>query len=135
ALHFFIGLGALVSPLIADPFVSEHCLGSNSTENATEIIHHFRSSFRSPVILSENSPHSEPVQGKTNVAYAFWIMALINKRSQVSLPVPIAVFVLMYQEKLLPFCPNSNPRLLDKDELAMETKPPEGTEISEPDNA
>ncbi|KAL1249834.1 hypothetical protein QQF64_020839 [Cirrhinus molitorella] len=129
ALHFFIGLGALVSPLIADPFVSEHCLGSNSTENATEIIHHFRSSFRSPVILSENSPHSEPVEAKANVAYAFWIMALIN------LPVPIAVFVLMYQEKLLPFCPNGTPRLLDKDELAMETKPPEGTEISEPDDA
>ncbi|KTF77965.1 hypothetical protein cypCar_00036660 [Cyprinus carpio] len=101
ALHFFIGLGALVSPLIADPFISEHCLGSNSTENATEIIHHFRSSFRSPVILTENSPHSEPVEEKANVAYAFWIMALIN------LPVPIAVFVLMYQEKLLPFCPNS----------------------------
>uniref|UniRef100_A0A8C1JUN6 Major facilitator superfamily domain containing 4Ab n=1 Tax=Cyprinus carpio TaxID=7962 RepID=A0A8C1JUN6_CYPCA len=129
ALHFFIGLGALVSPLIADPFISEHCLGSNSTENATEIIHHFRSSFRSPVILTENSPHSEPVEEKANVAYAFWIMALIN------LPVPIAVFVLMYQEKLLPFCPNSTPRLLDKDELAMETKAPEGTEISEPDDA
>ncbi|XP_016320440.1 major facilitator superfamily domain-containing protein 4B-like [Sinocyclocheilus anshuiensis] len=129
ALHFFIGLGALVSPLIADPFISEHCLGSNSTENATEIIHHFRSSFRSPVILAENSPHSEPVEEKANVAYAFWIMALIN------LPVPIVVFVLMYQEKLLPFCPNSTPRLLDKDELAMETKAPEGTEISEPDDA
>ncbi|KAF4096820.1 major facilitator superfamily domain-containing protein 4B [Onychostoma macrolepis] len=129
ALHFFIGLGALVSPLIADPFISEHCLGSNSTENATEIIHHFRSSFRSPVILAENSPHSEPVEEKANVAYAFWIMALIN------LPVPIVVFVLMYQEKLLPFCPNSTPRLLDKDELAMETKAPEGTEISEPHDA
>ncbi|XP_059382999.1 major facilitator superfamily domain-containing protein 4B [Carassius carassius] len=129
ALHFFIGLGALVSPLIADPFISEHCPGSNSTENATEIIHHFRSSFRSPVILTENSPHSEPLEEKANVAYAFWIMALIN------LPVPIAVFVLMYQEKLLPFCPNSTPRLLDKDELAMETKAPEGTEISEPDDA
>ncbi|XP_043080049.1 major facilitator superfamily domain-containing protein 4B [Puntigrus tetrazona] len=129
ALHFFIGLGALVSPLIADPFISEHCLGSNSTENATEIIQHFRSSFRSPVFLAEDSPHSEPVGEKAYVAYAFWIMALIN------LPVPIAVFVLMYQEKLLPFCPNSTPRLLDKDELAMETKAPEDTEISEPDDA
>uniref|UniRef100_A0A8C2HPS1 Uncharacterized protein n=1 Tax=Cyprinus carpio TaxID=7962 RepID=A0A8C2HPS1_CYPCA len=78
ALHFFIGLGALVSPLIADPFISEHCLGSNSTENATEVIHHFRSSFRSPVIHTENSPHSELVEEKASVVYAFWIMTLIN---------------------------------------------------------
>ncbi|XP_042569681.1 major facilitator superfamily domain-containing protein 4B-like [Cyprinus carpio] len=68
ALHFFIGLGVLVSPLIADPFISEHCLGSNSTENATEVIHHFRSSFRSPVIHTENSPHSEPVEEKARCA-------------------------------------------------------------------
>lgn len=78
ALHFFIGLGALVSPLIAEPFISEHCLGSNSTENATEILHHFRSSDRSPVILAESSPHSELVEEKASVSYAFWIMAVIN---------------------------------------------------------
>ncbi|XP_056304848.1 major facilitator superfamily domain-containing protein 4B [Danio aesculapii] len=127
ALHFFIGLGALLSPLIAEPFISGHCLRSNSTENATEIIHHFRSSFRSPVNLPESSPLSGPVEER-NVSYAFWIMALIN------LPVPIAVFVLMYQEKLLPFCPNSSPRLLDKDELAMETKAPDNTEMAELDD-
>ncbi|KAK9954426.1 hypothetical protein ABG768_016493 [Culter alburnus] len=129
ALHFFIGVGALVSPLIAEPFISGHCLSSNSTENATEILLHFRSSYRSPVILPENSPHSEPVEEKASVSYAFWIMALIN------LPVPIAVFVLMYQEKLLPCCPNSTPPLLDKDELAMETKAPEITEMPEPHDA
>lgn len=78
ALHFFIGLGALVSPLIAEPFISEHCLGSNSTENATEILHHFRSSDRSPVILAESSSHSELVEEKASVSYAFWIMAVIN---------------------------------------------------------
>ncbi|XP_077070118.1 major facilitator superfamily domain-containing protein 4B isoform X2 [Siphateles boraxobius] len=129
ALHFFIGLGALVSPLIAEPFISEHCLGSNSTENATEILHHFRSSDRSPVILAKNSPHSELVEEKASVSYAFWIMAVIN------LPVPIAVFVLMYKEKLLRCCTNSPPRLLDKDELAMETKAPEITEMPEPCDA
>ncbi|XP_067302587.1 major facilitator superfamily domain-containing protein 4B isoform X2 [Pseudorasbora parva] len=128
ALHFFIGLGALVSPLIAEPFISEQCMSSNSTENATEILHHFRSGYRSPVILPESSPLSEPAE-KASVSYAFWIMALIN------LPVPIAVLVLMYQEKLLPCCPSSTPRLLDKDELAMETKAPEITEIPEPQNA
>ncbi|TRY84741.1 hypothetical protein DNTS_027431 [Danionella cerebrum] len=116
ALHFFIGLGALVSPLIAEPFISEFCPGNNSTENATEVFQHFRSTFKSPVILPESSPHSEPLEHKLDVSHAFWIMALIN------LPVPIAVFVLMYQDKLLPCCPNSPPWLLDKDELAVETK-------------
>nr|XP_055044389.1 major facilitator superfamily domain-containing protein 4B [Misgurnus anguillicaudatus] len=121
ALHFFIGLGALLSPLIADPFLSEFSLSNNSTENATAIPHH----FRMPVI-HDNSAQSVPVEGKPRVQYAFWIMALIN------LPVPIAVFVLIYQEKLLSCCPSSTPRLLDKDELAMETKAQrDGTEKSE----
>uniref|UniRef100_A0A8C1QG74 Major facilitator superfamily domain containing 4Ab n=1 Tax=Cyprinus carpio TaxID=7962 RepID=A0A8C1QG74_CYPCA len=99
ALHFFIGLGALVSPLIADPFISEHCLGSNSTENATEIIHHFRSSFRSPVILTENSPHSEPVEEKANVAYAFWIMALINA----GVIVTLLLLLILYTNRVFLF--------------------------------
>ena len=38
------------------------------------------------------------------------------------LPVPIAVLFLMYREQLLPCCPSGTPRLLDKDELAMETQ-------------
>lgn len=38
------------------------------------------------------------------------------------LPVPIAVLFLMYREQLIPCCPSSTPRLLDKDELAMETQ-------------
>lgn len=36
------------------------------------------------------------------------------------LPVPIAVLFLMYREQLIPCFPNGTPRLLDKDELAME---------------
>ncbi|XP_026880326.1 major facilitator superfamily domain-containing protein 4A isoform X2 [Electrophorus electricus] len=78
ALHFFVGLGALVSPLIADPFLSE-------MDCVLEV----------PVV--------------TNVSYAFWIMALIN------LPVPIAVFVLIYRERLLSCWFERNPRLLDSD--------------------
>ncbi|XP_060792655.1 major facilitator superfamily domain-containing protein 4B [Neoarius graeffei] len=116
ALHFFIGFGALVSPLIADPFLSEHCHSMNSTENE-EIMHHFRHSLaglRSPMLLN-HSEHSGGDMEQSIVSYAFWIMALIN------LPVPIAVFVLMYYEKLIPCCPNNSPRLMDKDELAMET--------------
>lgn len=38
------------------------------------------------------------------------------------LPVPIAVLFLMYREQLLPCCPSGTPRLLDKDELAMENQ-------------
>ncbi|PWA31641.1 hypothetical protein CCH79_00006562, partial [Gambusia affinis] len=120
ALHFFIGFGALVSPLIADPFLSETGCG-NHTGNETEIMHHFRSMLRySPIaehnITQSHLPHDGVVKEEPIVQYAFWIMALIN------LPVPIAVLFLMYRENLLPCCPGSTPRLLDKDELAMETQ-------------
>ncbi|XP_030623569.1 major facilitator superfamily domain-containing protein 4B [Chanos chanos] len=128
ALHFFIGFGALVSPLIADPFLSEHCMGSNSTENITEFMHHLRNSLAgSPMnnISQYHIPAKPDEEDDTSVAYAFWIMAFIN------LPVPIAVFLLMYKEKLIPCCPNSTPRLLDKDELAMETQGAEGQETAE----
>ena len=40
---------------------------------------------------------------------------------------PIAVLVLMYLEKLIPCCPGSKTRLLDKDELSMEAQ---GTEAA-----
>uniref|UniRef100_A0A3P9N8Y1 Major facilitator superfamily domain-containing protein 4A n=1 Tax=Poecilia reticulata TaxID=8081 RepID=A0A3P9N8Y1_POERE len=120
ALHFFIGFGALVSPLIADPFLSETGCG-NHTGNETEIMHHFRSMLRySPIaehnITQSHLSHDGIEKEEPVVQYAFWIMALIN------LPVPIAVLFLMYRENLLPRCPGSTPRLLDKDELAMETQ-------------
>ncbi|KAK1801708.1 hypothetical protein P4O66_022348, partial [Electrophorus voltai] len=125
ALHFFIGFGALVSPLIADPFLSEHCPGSNSTGDGTVLMDHFRhslvSGFRSPVPLNF-SQQPGPVIEYAGVSYAFWIMAVIN------LPVPIAVFVLMYQEKLIPCCPMGPPCLLNKDELATETPASEAPE-------
>nr|XP_019962790.1 PREDICTED: major facilitator superfamily domain-containing protein 4A [Paralichthys olivaceus] len=119
ALHFFIGFGALVSPLIADPFLSETGCG-NHTANETEMIHHFRNMLRNSPTAEHNItqlllPH-EGGSEESIVHYAFWIMALIN------LPVPMAVLFLMYREQLIPCCPNSNPRLLDKDELAMENQ-------------
>ncbi|XP_072553550.1 major facilitator superfamily domain-containing protein 4B [Salminus brasiliensis] len=130
ALHFFIGFGALVSPLIADPFLSEHCPGINSTEDEAVMMHHFRHSlaagFRRPIPLNY-SQHSGPMTEQSSVSFAFWIMALIN------LPVPIAVFVLMYKEKLIPFCSTGSSQLLDKDELAMETQTPETTQAPEQD--
>ncbi|XP_060750257.1 major facilitator superfamily domain-containing protein 4B [Tachysurus vachellii] len=121
ALHFFIGFGALVSPLIADPFLTEHCHSINSTENEA-IMHHFRHSLaglRSPMLLNRSGEHSGGVTEQSSVSYAFWIMALIN------LPVPIAVFVLMYCKKLIPCC---TPGLLDKNELAMQTNTTEAQE-------
>ncbi|KAF7696036.1 major facilitator superfamily domain-containing protein 4B [Silurus meridionalis] len=123
ALHFFIGLGALVSPLIADPFLSEHCPSMNNTEDEA-IMHHFRHSLaglRSPVLFN-HSEHSGEVMEQSNVSCAFWIMALIN------LPVPISVLVLMYCENLIPRCPNEPSHLKKKDELAKKTKTTECAE-------
>uniref|UniRef100_A0A3Q3WZP6 Major facilitator superfamily domain containing 4A n=1 Tax=Mola mola TaxID=94237 RepID=A0A3Q3WZP6_MOLML len=81
ALHFFIGFGALVSPLIADPFLSETGCG-NHTNNNSEFVHHFRNMLRnSPIadhsINQSHLPH-EQVEEDSNVHYAFWIMALMN---------------------------------------------------------
>lgn len=125
ALHFFIGFGALVSPLIADPFLSETGCG-NHTGNETEMIHHFRNMLRnSPIMehnISQSPAHHE--HEESIVQYAFWIMALIN------LPVPLAVLFLMYREQLIPCCPSGTPRLLDKDELAMENQ--QGQDAVEP---
>ncbi|XP_060930109.1 major facilitator superfamily domain-containing protein 4B-like [Limanda limanda] len=129
ALHFFIGFGALVSPLIADSFLSETGC-TNHTENHTEIIHHFRSMLRSSPIARHNIPHDTPSHEggswEPSVHNAFWIMACIN------LPVPLAVLFLMYRERLIPCLPNSTPNLLDKDELAMENQQgAEGQEVEQ----
>ncbi|XP_029362001.1 major facilitator superfamily domain-containing protein 4B [Echeneis naucrates] len=127
ALHFFIGFGALVSPLIADPFLSETGCG-NHTGNGTEMIHHFRNMLRNSPIAEHNITHGHAggEEEESIVHYAFWIMALIN------LPVPIAVLFLMYREQLIPFCHSGPPRLLDKDELAMESQQgAEGSDVEQ----
>ncbi|KAG7476246.1 hypothetical protein JOB18_049533 [Solea senegalensis] len=118
ALHFFIGLGALVSPLVAEPFLSEDsCVVlSNRTTNSSSSpdLEHLRSSLAGQgVALHNMSQYHLYTEGViiTSVAYAFWIMALIN------LPVPAAVLALMYHERLLPCCRKS-PCLLEKDSLS-----------------
>ncbi|XP_040889644.1 major facilitator superfamily domain-containing protein 4A isoform X2 [Toxotes jaculatrix] len=118
ALHFFIGLGALVSPLVADPFLAEDScvLGANWTANSSTSsdLQHLRSSLAGHGTalhnISQYPLHTEGVV-ITRVSYAFWIMALIN------LPVPVAVLALMYHERLLP-CFRNSPRLLDRDSLS-----------------
>ncbi|XP_066117648.1 major facilitator superfamily domain-containing protein 4A [Saccopteryx bilineata] len=127
-LHFFVGFGALLSPLIADPFLSEdNCMPANSTANATSGHHLFHASRVLGQHHSEARPWSNqtlpglsrPDGAGTRVSYAFWIMALIN------LPVPMAVLYLLSKERLLTCCPQRRPLLLTADELALETQPSE----------
>ncbi|XP_031993376.1 major facilitator superfamily domain-containing protein 4A [Hylobates moloch] len=86
-LHFFVGFGALLSPLIADPFLSEaNCLPANSTANATSRGHLFHVSrvlgqhhIDAKPWSNQTFPGLTPKDGAgTRVSYAFWIMALIN---------------------------------------------------------
>ncbi|XP_062401035.1 major facilitator superfamily domain-containing protein 4A [Sardina pilchardus] len=115
ALHFFVGLGALLSPLIADPFLSETpCVLSNGTAHTNNTMRHIRNTLSG--IRTQNMsqfPFHTEGEAVTNVSYAFWIMALIN------LPVPIAVFVLMYRERLIGCGSGARTRLLEGDTLAM----------------
>uniref|UniRef100_A0A5F9CBV6 Major facilitator superfamily domain containing 4A n=1 Tax=Oryctolagus cuniculus TaxID=9986 RepID=A0A5F9CBV6_RABIT len=86
-LHFFVGFGALLSPLIADPFLSEaSCLPANITVNATSRSHLFHAAR----VLGQHHAGVQPRPNHTlpglplkdgagtRVSYAFWIMALIN---------------------------------------------------------
>ncbi|XP_046932575.1 major facilitator superfamily domain-containing protein 4A isoform X1 [Lynx rufus] len=132
-LHFFVGFGALLSPLIADPFLSEaSCLPANGTANATSGSHLFHASrvlgqhHTEAWRWSNHSLSGLPAQDRagTRVSYAFWIMALIN------LPVPMAVLFLLSKERLLACCPQRRPLLLSADELALETQPPEKEDAS-----
>uniref|UniRef100_A0A5F9DII2 Major facilitator superfamily domain-containing protein 4A n=1 Tax=Oryctolagus cuniculus TaxID=9986 RepID=A0A5F9DII2_RABIT len=132
-LHFFVGFGALLSPLIADPFLSEaSCLPANITVNATSRSHLFHAAR----VLGQHHAGVQPRPNHTlpglplkdgagtRVSYAFWIMALIN------LPVPMAVLFLLSKERLLTCCPQRTPLLLSADELALETQPPEKEDAS-----
>ncbi|XP_037535003.1 major facilitator superfamily domain-containing protein 4A [Nematolebias whitei] len=114
ALHFFIGLGAMVSPLVADPFLADdRCvLGANGTNNSSSSdLEHLRNSLGGHgAMLGNTSRYPLYTEGVvvTRVSYAFWIMALIN------LPVPAAVLTLMHHEGLVS-CSSSSPRLLSRD--------------------
>ncbi|XP_053562590.1 major facilitator superfamily domain-containing protein 4A isoform X2 [Bombina bombina] len=117
-LHFFVGFGALLSPLIADPFLSEsNCIQSNLTQNGSQNLEHIRNSLV-PHLPMNHSHYVLPLHGPsvTQVSYAFWIMAAIN------LPVPFAVFLLMYKKGMVPKCTTRRKSLLSSDELAMETQ-------------
>nr|XP_020478656.1 major facilitator superfamily domain-containing protein 4A-like [Monopterus albus] len=111
-LHFFIGLGALLSPLVADPFLAEgSCImDANWTTNSSYTLNlqQLRSSLAGRRVALHNISHPLLSEGViiTKVSYAFWIMALIN------LPVPATVLALMYRERLL-HCFGKSPPLLE----------------------
>lgn len=82
-----MGFGALLSPLIADPFLSEaSCLPANNTANASSGSHLFHASrvlgqhhADARPWSNQSLPGPPPQDGAgTRVSYAFWIMALIN---------------------------------------------------------
>ncbi|XP_004641182.1 major facilitator superfamily domain-containing protein 4A [Octodon degus] len=132
-LHFFVGFGALLSPLIADPFLSEtNCFPTNSTANISSRSHLFHAARvlgQQHVAVqpqpNQTLPGPAPKGGaETRVSYAFWIMALIN------LPVPMAVLFLLSKERLLTCYTQRKPLLLPADELALETRPPEKEDTS-----
>uniref|UniRef100_A0A671LUU9 Major facilitator superfamily domain-containing protein 4A n=1 Tax=Sinocyclocheilus anshuiensis TaxID=1608454 RepID=A0A671LUU9_9TELE len=106
ALHFFVGLGALVSPLIADPFLSEtSCVIGNSSTNATSL-RHLRNKLAGRHVHNVSSVH----------LHTDGLMLLFSK-----LPVPIAILILMYRERLFVCGSDPSRRLLDGDVLAMKT--------------
>ncbi|XP_027010660.1 major facilitator superfamily domain-containing protein 4A [Tachysurus fulvidraco] len=129
-LHFFVGLGALLSPLIADPFLSEtDCILGNTTINSSSTMRHLRNTLSGRHLhkVSHVTLHTEG-EVVTNVSYAFWIMAFVN------LPVPIAVLVLMYREHLLPCCREPSPRLLGAVKMQKNSEQADvsTTELQEP---
>lgn len=78
-------MGALVSPLVADPFLAEDScvLNANWTINSSTPLdlQHLRSSIAGHGTALHNiSQYSLQTEGVviTKVSYAFWIMALIN---------------------------------------------------------
>ncbi|XP_031793093.1 major facilitator superfamily domain-containing protein 4A isoform X2 [Sarcophilus harrisii] len=126
-LHFFVGFGALLSPLIADPFLSEtDCLPINATNHDRGGSPHFRKILTPHHVLPNLTHHELPTHSwvGSQMSYAFWIMALIN------LPVPISVLFLLSKERMVPCCPKKKPLLLTTDELALQMELPEKEDSS-----
>ncbi|XP_072886705.1 major facilitator superfamily domain-containing protein 4A [Hemitrygon akajei] len=113
-LHFCVGFGAFLSPMIADPFLSEtNCMQNNLTANGTSTdLTHIRNSLISHHLMNQsNIVLATSGHFVSNVSYAFWIMALIN------LPVPVAVLFLMCKQGFGGCCSKKNAPLLPAEEL------------------
>jgi len=90
-MHFFYGLGAFLSPMIAEPFLlNEDC--SPFLENDPTSVPD------APIglVFSNATYHGETLkdaQQETRVRYAFWILSLLQ------IPVPIIMGTLVYRER------------------------------------
>ena len=83
ALHFFYGLGAFISPIVAEPFIlNEDCtpLINNSTVGDEPIIPIERRDVAVTESVDEGGSFDtlEEAREKTHVKFAFWIMAMIQ---------------------------------------------------------
>ena len=83
ALHFFYGLGAFISPIVAEPFIlNEDCtpLINNSTVGDEPIIPIERRDVAVTASVDEEPSFDtlEEAREKTHVKFAFWIMAMIQ---------------------------------------------------------
>ncbi|XP_033116578.1 major facilitator superfamily domain-containing protein 4A-like [Anneissia japonica] len=87
ALHFCYGLGAFVSPIVAEPFLlNEDCTAfiENETKNASDrTVRQAEEILVTEAYGVTEAPNTtiatlEEAQHKTHVRYAFWIMAVIQ---------------------------------------------------------
>jgi len=109
SLHFFYGLGALVSPVIAEPFLRSACADGHfqsnifgwSLENSTLVTYMTYSVDGMEVnmtLLNETiSRVSVPrhYHTKSFVQYAYWLVALLQ------VPVQSGLFYLIYRQRYL----------------------------------
>lgn len=111
ALHFWMGFGAFVSPLIAESFLTkENCLVMHKAANNYSDPVSLRI-FIIPHQLGSHGQYSLPFEGDSTsrISYAFLIMAAIN------LIVPLTIIVLLVRGK----CSKSEP-LLESDKTHLE---------------
>lgn len=93
ALHFFYGLGAFLSPMIAKPFL----LNKDCTAmilNGTRTHNHHKLDFSLTPNMSQPLPDVHKMQKTSEIQYAFWIL------SGLQIPVVLLLLVLVGKELL-----------------------------------
>lgn len=108
SLHFFYGLGALVSPVIAEPFLRSACADGHfqknifgwTLENSTleTLLTYSVDGMQFNVTLNETISRGalpKHIHTKSLVQYAYWLVALLQ------LPVQSGLFYLIYRQRYL----------------------------------